>query len=260
MITTEQPIQVAEKTRGNRKRSASNSVDNSVTKQVKLPVTNCTQKEKNQKPVTGNRKKKNPKKKRNRKKATKSETVNSVVKKPTDISVTEKPETVSAETKIENSETLYTISKNLRSNTNASVIQGLPYYNFRRRSLSQETSERKVSATKSSTIQSLESENFKLHIVGKSISPSSTTKDIEEATQSSNNQDSARFDYHPPSKKARIDESVTSKKTRKSSGGHSNKERKRNFSSSSSKDKSPELDSLRRTRQSKKTGSCASSR
>ncbi|KAJ8310279.1 hypothetical protein KUTeg_012144 [Tegillarca granosa] len=258
-LATDQPIQIAEKTRGNRKRSASSSIDIPVPKQVKLQLTNCTQKEINRKQVTVNRKKKNPKK-RNRKKTTKSETVKSVVKKSTDISVAEKSETVSTETKTDTSETLYTISKNLRSNSNASVIEGLPYYNFRRRSLSQETSERKVSSTKSSTIQSLESENFKLHIVGKSISPSNNTKDIEEASQSGNTQDTGRSDYHSPSKKTRIEESVTSKKTRKSSGGQSNKERKRNFSSSSSKDKSPELDSLRRTRQSKKTGSCASSR
>lgn len=129
----------------------------------------------------------------------------------------------------------YTISKNLRSNLEAEVVPGIPYYPERSRSVSGTRSR-----DRKSSFNSLE--DIKLKVVGKSVDTSQGTQDIQVdiAHTSVQNPQSTH-----PSKKSRSD-----KKKRKSKERHS--------SSTSSKSLSPELDSLRRTRRSK-TGSCASS-
>lgn len=146
------------------------------------------------------------------------------------------PETIDTkQTEEKDSDTnKYTISKNLRSNLEAEVVPGIPYYPERSRSVSGTRSR-----DRKSSFNSLE--DIKLKVVGKSVDTSQGTQDIQVdiAHTSVQNPQST----HPSKKR--------DKKKRK------NKERR--SSSTSSKSLSPELDSLRRTRRSK-TGSCASSR
>lgn len=130
----------------------------------------------------------------------------------------------------------YTISKNLRSNLEAEVIPGIPYYPETKRSRSLSGNR---SRDRKSSFNSLE--DIKLKVVSKSVESTQGTRDIQvdiPHTSVQNQQTS-------PPKKSKVDKKKRSKDRRSSS--------------TSSKSLSPELDSLRRNRRSK-TGSCASSR
>lgn len=129
----------------------------------------------------------------------------------------------------------YTISKNLRSNLEAEVIPGIPYYPETKRSRSLSGNR---SRDRKSSFNSLE--DIKLKVVSKSVESTQGTRDIQvdiPHTSVQNQQTS-------PPKKSKVDKKKRSKDRRSSS--------------TSSKSLSPELDSLRRNRRSK-TGSCASS-
>lgn len=130
----------------------------------------------------------------------------------------------------------YTISKNLRSNSEAEVIPGIPYYPERSRSLSGNRNRDRKSSFNSI-------EDIKLKVVGKAVNPTQVSSDIQIDIPHPSEQEQQASDRSPPKKK---------KLERK------RKSKERRSSSTSSKSLSPELDSLRRTRRSK-TGSCASS-
>lgn len=131
----------------------------------------------------------------------------------------------------------YAISQNLRSNSNASVIEGIPYYKTKEKpketkrvspKIADQTGSAKKQKTKSKEDKNKSNPETKSVIV-----------DLNKVTKTASKS-------LTPGKKAH-----TSVLGESSTGGR----RRKSFPS-----KSPELDSLRRTRQSRKTGSCASSR
>lgn len=133
----------------------------------------------------------------------------------------------------------YAISQNLRSNTNASVIDGIPYYKTKEKPketkrASPKSFEHSAPAKKQKTKNNKEEKN--------KTNPDSNKSVIVD----SNKVTKTAAKSLTPGKKVHTPVSGES-----STGGR----RRKSFPS-----KSPELDSLRRTRQSRKTGSCASSR
>lgn len=130
----------------------------------------------------------------------------------------------------------YAISQNLRSNSNASVIEGIPYYKTKEKpketkrvspKIADQTGSAKKQKTKSKEDKNKSNPETKSVIVDSNKVTKTASKSLT------------------PGKKAH-----TSVLGESSTGGR----RRKSFPS-----KSPELDSLRRTRQSRKTGSCASS-
>lgn len=140
----------------------------------------------------------------------------------------------------------YTISKNLRSNSNASVVEGIPYYTARRRSKRFARS----STGSSISLVTTDSSGVELDIIGKSFtshSDSPAERSISQVQSSSHT-----VNLQPSvAKKAKIEKSNTKKGKGTSSTQQS--------STSNLDNQSPGLDSLRRTKRARKTGSCASS-
>ncbi|KAK3585606.1 hypothetical protein CHS0354_004511 [Potamilus streckersoni] len=150
--------------------------------------------------------------------------------------------------KSEFSSRTYSTTKNLRSNSQASIVEGLPYYSTKssKRNKSKSISPKR---RRSSAYKVDPSKESVLKVVGKNIEPSSVRQDIQEESLSAANTAGASDFYSQP-KRAKVEETRTRERSR--SAGQER-------ASSSSKESPPELSSLRRNTRSKKTGSCASS-
>ncbi|XP_062604886.1 E3 ubiquitin-protein ligase TRIP12-like [Saccostrea cucullata] len=125
----------------------------------------------------------------------------------------------------------YAISQNLRSNSNASVIEGIPYYKTKEKPKETKRSAQRTVDHTTKKQKTKQREDKNKHPETKSLITDSN-KLTKTASKSLT-----------PGKKSHLSGET-------STGGSRRK---------SLQAKSPELDSLRRTRQSKKTGSCASS-
>ncbi|XP_056006148.1 E3 ubiquitin-protein ligase TRIP12-like isoform X3 [Ostrea edulis] len=128
----------------------------------------------------------------------------------------------------------YAISQNLRSNSNASVIEGIPYYKTKEKPKETKRTPQRATdyTTKKQKTKNRDDKNklpteTKTVIVGSNKPTKTAAKSVT----------SGRKSHTPSSSETNVGSS-----------------RRKSLQS-----KSPELDSLRRTRQSKKTGSCASS-
>ena len=148
----------------------------------------------------------------------------------------------------------YSASKNLRSNTCASVIPGIPYY----QSFKDFTRDF-FKKFRKSPAETVTSEKTDRQVLNKSLSTDSAPKTFTEPSQTRSRSRSLSQGSEPqPStaKKAKTDILVKKKRT---SRGSLEKDLKVK-TSSPSPNSSPELKSFRRTRSSKNTGSCASTR
>ncbi|XP_021365731.1 E3 ubiquitin-protein ligase TRIP12-like isoform X1 [Mizuhopecten yessoensis] len=149
----------------------------------------------------------------------------------------------------------YTISKNLRSNSNASIIQGIPYYTtFNKWSSSKKEC---VKSSTRSSISSLHTDNsvVNIDILGKSFSSESDKQADRSISQVQSSSHSVSLQPSIP-KKAKIEEL----NTRRGKGSTSRERKDSALQSPPTVDnQSPGLDGLRRTRRTRKTGSCASS-
>ncbi|XP_060069438.1 E3 ubiquitin-protein ligase TRIP12-like [Ylistrum balloti] len=149
----------------------------------------------------------------------------------------------------------YTISKNLRSNSNASVIEGIPYYTtFNKWSNSKKVCTKSATGSSISSLHT-DSNVVDIEILGKSFSSHSDSpaersiSQVQSGSQSPSLQPSV-------AKKAKIEES--SNRRGKGSSAREHKDSTQQ-SPPTLENQSPGLDGLRRTRRTRKTGSCASS-